>query len=362
MLNESYARDYSYYNTVDDFINECSYVENYQEFIDYYKEMMENNCCGFYYIYAILENGDTLKHKFIFLDKKYNKILLSPVEIPEENMFNTTKTIIKKQYKYEPVNISNYHTKRGYLVDFDGNIRKKEKDEETVTINYTSFLVKSEKNYDIKKYLKKGEVVYLDYFAPFNQKEIEKRHYQGFYEIRLVLKTGEHINLYYYLKKREEDKIFIEPIFEDNFLRNMHNIPEKYVKAVLYKFYPVSCRIGWKWYYLNDLEYLKHYTNHMYTSYGSGDYIAILADYMSDKVFSAIKKFGNEGKIIYTFTIKNGNSISTQREVYEFVKIKKNYQNNKKYIILKTLYLPRQCWYETELSDIESERWLYVLD
>lgn len=343
---------------MDGYTGEDIYTENYQEFLDYDKEMVKNNGCGFYHIYAFLSNGNILKHKFIFIDRRYNKLTLAPVEIPDENMFNTTQTIIKKEYKYESVNISDYHTTSKSLVDFDGTIRKKEENDEIVNVNKTNFLVKSEKDYNLKKYLKEGELLSIHNFE-YKYQRLINRSPIGLYEIVIILNTGEHLKLYYRYNTRDSDYIKVLPFLKENIKRNMHNIPEEHIKVILYKFYPVSKRIhGNRRLYLSNLE---SYTNHMYESNWVGKYIIIPTDIISNNILSAIQKFGNEGKIVYSFNVRNGHSITTQREIYEFVKFRKKYQTNDNFIILKTRMLPKQSWNETELTDILSEKWEYVI-
>ena len=224
-----------------------------------------------------------------------------------------------------------------------------------------NFKVRPEKDYDLKDYLKEGfEMVLLDDFLSEQQELIKKHGFDGLYEIQLTLITGEQIHLYYYYCDFDKKQVYIYPLLEDNQLRNTHNIPEQYVFDIEITFYSKSKKLGLNKYI--DINRCERFTNHIYEDINEGEYISVSTSNFTNEVLSLIKQYGNKGKLIYSFERNNGDSIEVIEETYEFVKFKKQYQYNEDFVILEVKTLPENNWYETELTDILSEKWEYVLD
>jgi len=335
-----------------DIYNNGLYVEHLYNFYEYESELLKYNYNGYYIIKTLLKNGKLLEHKFVFVDKVYNDLLLCPLEIPKENMFNSEQTIIKIEYTYIPFNISNYSTKRNELVDYEGNIRKKEKGEKTIRFHDINFLVNPVNGYDIDKYFNGTIKVHKNNFSEKYQKLMNIHSYMGLYEIVLVLRTGEHINLAYSFNKKEDDYIYLQPIgWEDDHLRNLSNIPSDYILYKNFKYYFNSKRI----------DFITDYIQHSFEQYTDDELICVNVNKFSNEVLSAINLFGKKGKLIYSCITKDDDHLNKTIEEYEFVKFKKVYQWNQKYVILKTKKLPLHPWYEIELSDIKDEKWEYII-
>jgi len=349
------------YEDVDDYLQK-GYIEfELDTFNKFKEELYKYYCQGFYTVKSTFEDNKKCEHRYIFIDSKYDKLLCIPIKIPEENMFNTEKKILEVEYEYEPFNKSNYHTKRDEIVDFDGRIIKKGPHTKSVTIDEINYKIKPEKNYNLKDYLKnKYELFAINDFLP-EQRELMKKHdYDGIYEIKLTLTTGEQIHLYYNYYNHNNEYIEIYPMLENNQKRNMYTIPKKYIIDFRVKFYPLSKRLGLNNYY--DIDNYKRYTNHIYEELNVGDYILVSTSNLTTDILSSIKEYGNNVKLVYSFEIKNQNSTKTIKETYEFIKFKKQYQYNEDFIVLKAVDLPENNWSKTELTDIISEKWDYILD
>ncbi len=349
------------YDDVEDYLQNGFIELDVNDLIGFKEEMIESHCQGIYTIRATLEDNKVFNHDYIFIDRTYDNLFCIPIKIPKENMFNTDKKIINIEYDYEPFKISDYHTKRDELVDFDGKIIKKGKRTKSVTVDGVNFKVRPEKDYDLKDYLKEGfEMVLLDDFLSEQQELIKKHGFDGLYEIQLTLITGEQIHLYYYYCDFDKKQVYIYPLLEDNQLRNTHNIPEQYVFDIEITFYSKSKKLGLNKYI--DINRCERFTNHIYEDINEGEYISVSTSNFTNEVLSLIKQYGNKGKLIYSFERNNGDSIEVIEETYEFVKFKKQYQYNEDFVILEVKTLPENNWYETELTDILSEKWEYVLD
>lgn len=350
MSEEKFSVDNKEYKNVDDFIKNGLYIENTRNFKKYEEIMLKNNYCGFYIISATLENNNILRHTFIFIDKHYDNLILHPIEIPEINMFNTRKSITKLEYQYIKFNKLDYQTKHGEIVDFKGNIRKKEKEEKSVNVDQINFLIQPSAGYDLKKIYKNTISINFNLFSEEYLNLMRKHYYHGIYEITLILKTSEHINLYFKPVGKDKNNIKLQP-YEYNHERNLFNIPQEYILYKNFKFYSYSIK--------ND--FLSGYSNHMYEKYNKGDFICVATYNFSNEILTAIKEFGNKGKLIYTFKTNINEQEYIKSEVYKFIKFKKSYQWNQNYVILESIELPEKPWHETDLKDITCEKWEYII-
>ena len=351
MKTHSFTVNNIKYENTEDFLKNGRYVINSNVFDEFYIERISSENQGIYYITSILESGKKIEHKFIFIDKYYEKMILKPLMIPENNMFNTKHKIIKKEFDYTSYNITNYHTRRNEIIDFNGTIRKKEKTEEKIEYYYRNFLIKPREGYSLKEYFKSEKIFKLEDYPPKIRKNILNNQYQGLYVTRLILNTGEHINLYYTYAYHKNNEIYTKPLNKYLHERNEQTIPSEYIADKQITYYSYSTRITGD---NNTWMNLQKYHKHTYEKYSDNDYISVPLSNLSEEIYTKIKKFGDKLQVIYTFNCNDKTII----EEYKYVKIKKNFEHNEKFVILKTTNLPKDNWNTTELEDITNEKWV----
>lgn len=327
------------------------YIESFYNFNEYEEEMLENNFLGLYTINVTLENGAFIEHKFVFIDKIYDDLILYPLKIPKENMYNIEQKIVSSEYNYVKFSLSDYKTKSNELIDFEGNLRKKEKGEKTVKFHEINFLVKPTEEYNHQNYLNSEMTVHIDKFSRKYQNLMNIHNYWGICEIVLILKTGEHINLFYEMKGKKENSVILKPLNWDNHIRNLNNIPSEHILYTNFKYYFYSKRISFP----------NEYSQHMVDQYTDDELICVDIRNFSNEVLYAIKSFKDKGKLLYSFIANIDGQIKKTTEVYEFVKFKDVYQWKNKFVILRAKKIPNISWYKTELSDIKAEKWEYII-
>ena len=332
------------YDSVEDFLDKGFYDCPMSHFDDYHEQMYSNNYQGRYNI-TLEHEGKQIKHTFICISTYYENLKLKPYKIPRINMFNVKEDNLNLNYEYIAYNHGWNNIKRGEVVDFDGSVRKKEEEDEIVKEDNIRYVVESG-NFNLKEYLENGfEVIDFDKLDEYSQETIQISEYNLLYVKRLVLVSGEHINLYYYYDKHEGNKIYLKPEYGQE--RNHYTIPSKYIVDEFFIYSPYSYKIG--------SENFDRYVTHM-TEKANNNFIHVPTNALTD-CMDKIRKYGTQGKLRYEFGFRG----KTIVEEYEFVKFKKEYHYNLDYVILKTLQLPEFNWYDCELSDIEWDGWFYEL-
>ncbi len=328
------------------------HIESISNFEEYLPEMLANNFSGYYIIKTKLENGSLLEHKFLYVDKFYSDLYLYPLEIPKENMFNNEEKITLTKYQYIKFSIKDYKTKKNEIVDYEGYIRKRNTGEKKVTVKKINFLVEPPEGYNLDNFCSKGQIIVpLNNYSKKYQDLMKNNYYVGIYEIILILKTGEHINLFYNLSDLKENYLYLKARgWNFEHIRNLFNIPPKQILYTHFKYYSPSKRI----------HFASEFSKHSYEDNFEDKLICVNTRNFSNEVLSAIKLFKNKGTLIYSFKTKN-DELNEIKEEYEFVKIKRIYQEKEYFVILKTKELPINSWYQTELSDIISEKWEYII-